>query len=162
MSNSVSLQHLTESGKSSLREHKAEGGTGSYVKQTLSAAGEMAFWGNGPLLTLDVLGTGKRNSLLPHCDLPKQRMLKQVRLSQRCRVCVRGERDRPREKLRDRQSEAETETFSPVQSLSRVRLFATPWTAACHASLSITDPWSELKLVRERERETLPKGKTEI
>ena len=52
MSNSVSLQHLTESGKSSLREHKAEGGTGNYVKETLSAAGEMAFWGNGPLLTL--------------------------------------------------------------------------------------------------------------
>ena len=27
--------------------------------------------------------------------------------------------------------------FSSVQSLSRVRLFATPWTAACQASLSI-------------------------
>ena len=30
--------------------------------------------------------------------------------------------------------------FSSVQSLSRVRLFATPWTAACQASLSITNP----------------------
>ena len=30
---------------------------------------------------------------------------------------------------------------SSVQSLSRVRLFATPWTAACQASLSITTPW---------------------
>ena len=29
--------------------------------------------------------------------------------------------------------------FSSVQSLSCVRLFATPWTAACHASLSITN-----------------------
>ena len=29
--------------------------------------------------------------------------------------------------------------FSSVQSLSRVRLFATPWTAACQASLSITN-----------------------
>ena len=28
--------------------------------------------------------------------------------------------------------------FSSVQSLSRVRLFATPWIAACQASLSIT------------------------
>ena len=27
--------------------------------------------------------------------------------------------------------------FSSVQSLSRVRLFATPWIAACQASLSI-------------------------
>ena len=30
-------------------------------------------------------------------------------------------------------------TFSSVQSLSRVWLFATPWTAACQASLSITN-----------------------
>ena len=29
--------------------------------------------------------------------------------------------------------------FSSVQSLSRVRLFVTPWTAACQASLSITN-----------------------
>ena len=32
--------------------------------------------------------------------------------------------------------------FSPVQSLSRVQLFATPWTAARQASLSITKSWS--------------------
>ena len=32
--------------------------------------------------------------------------------------------------------------FSSVQSLSRVRLFATPWTAARQASLSITNSWS--------------------
>ena len=32
-----------------------------------------------------------------------------------------------------------------VQLLSRVRLFATPWTAACQASLSITNSWSLLK-----------------
>ena len=36
--------------------------------------------------------------------------------------------------------------FSSVQSLSRVRLFATPWIAACQASLSITNSWSSLKL----------------
>jgi len=33
-----------------------------------------------------------------------------------------------------------------VQSLSRVWLFATPWIAACQASLSITNSWSSLKL----------------
>ena len=32
--------------------------------------------------------------------------------------------------------------FSSVQSLSRVRLFATPWTAAFQASVSITNSWS--------------------
>ena len=34
-----------------------------------------------------------------------------------------------------------------VQSLSCVRLFATPWTAACQASLSIINSWSLLKLM---------------
>ena len=37
--------------------------------------------------------------------------------------------------------------FSSVQSLSRVRLFATLWTAACQASLSITNSWSLPKLM---------------
>ena len=36
-------------------------------------------------------------------------------------------------------------TVSSVQSLSRVRLFATPWTAARQASLSITDSQSSSK-----------------
>ena len=36
--------------------------------------------------------------------------------------------------------------FSSVQSLSRVRLFATPWIAARQASLSITNSQSSLKL----------------
>lgn len=36
--------------------------------------------------------------------------------------------------------------FSSVQSLSRVRLFATPWIAARQASLSITNSWSSLRL----------------
>ena len=35
----------------------------------------------------------------------------------------------------------------PVYSLSRVRLFATPWTAALQASLSITNSWHLLKLM---------------
>ena len=37
--------------------------------------------------------------------------------------------------------------FSSVQSLSHVQLFATPWTAACQASLSITNCRSLLKLM---------------
>ena len=37
--------------------------------------------------------------------------------------------------------------FSSVQSLSRVRLFATPWTAALQAFLSITSSWSLPKLM---------------
>jgi len=36
--------------------------------------------------------------------------------------------------------------FSSIQSLSRVRLFATPWIAARQASLSITNSWSSLRL----------------
>ena len=41
----------------------------------------------------------------------------------------------------------EVEIFSSVQSLSRVRLFATPWIAACQASLSITNFQSLLKFM---------------
>ena len=40
-----------------------------------------------------------------------------------------------------------TWTFSSVQSLSRVWLFATPWTAAHQASLSITNSQCLLKLM---------------
>ena len=36
---------------------------------------------------------------------------------------------------------------SSVQSLSRVQLFAIPWTAACQASLSTTNSWSLPKLM---------------
>ena len=36
---------------------------------------------------------------------------------------------------------------SSVQSLRRVRLFATPWTAAQQASLSITNSWTWLRLM---------------
>ena len=37
--------------------------------------------------------------------------------------------------------------FSSVQSLSRVRLFAIPWTATLQASLSFTNSWSLLKFM---------------
>ena len=37
--------------------------------------------------------------------------------------------------------------LSSVQSLSCVRLFVTPWTEACQASLSITNYWNLFKLM---------------
>ena len=40
-----------------------------------------------------------------------------------------------------------TEVFSSVQWLSHVHLFATPWTAACQVSLSITNFQSLLRLM---------------
>ena len=45
--------------------------------------------------------------------------------------------------------------FSSVQSLSRVRLFATPWIAAHQASLSITNSWSSLRLNVHRVRDAI-------
>ena len=47
----------------------------------------------------------------------------------------------------DLEMEESRNKISSVQSLSRVRLFATPWTAARQASLSITNSQSLLKLV---------------
>ena len=44
-------------------------------------------------------------------------------------------------------SKQSSKLFSSVQLLSHVRLFATPWTAACQASLSITNYWSLPKLM---------------
>ena len=40
-----------------------------------------------------------------------------------------------------------TTSATSVQSLSHVRLFATPWTAACQVSLSITNSWSLPKFI---------------
>ena len=40
-----------------------------------------------------------------------------------------------------------TQNFSSVQSLSHVRLFATPWIVTRQASLSITNSWSSLRLM---------------
>ena len=44
-------------------------------------------------------------------------------------------------------SKVQCPQFSSVQSLSRVQLFSTPWTAARQASLSITNSQSLLKLM---------------
>ena len=45
--------------------------------------------------------------------------------------------------------------FSSVQSLSRVRLFATPWIAARQGSLSITNSQSSLRLNVHRVRDAI-------
>ena len=37
--------------------------------------------------------------------------------------------------------------FNSVQSLGHVQIFETPWTAACQASLSITNSWSWIKFI---------------
>jgi len=47
----------------------------------------------------------------------------------------------------DRGAWRATVQFNSVQSLIHVRLFATPWTSACQASLSITNSLSLLKLM---------------
>ena len=44
------------------------------------------------------------------------------------------------------------EWISSVQSLTHVQLFVTPWTAACQASLSITNSKSLLKLMSIKSR----------
>ena len=49
--------------------------------------------------------------------------------------------------LEIRDERAQKNSFSSVQSLRPVRLFATPWTAARQASLSIINSWSLLKLM---------------
>ena len=56
------------------------------------------------------------------------------------------QKHRPSEKL---QSSCSSRLFDSVQfsSFAHVRLFATPWTAACQASLSITNSQSLLKLM---------------
>ena len=48
--------------------------------------------------------------------------------------------------LKETHCDASLSDFSSVQSLSRVRLFVTPWIAACQASLSITNSQSSLRL----------------
>ena len=52
-----------------------------------------------------------------------------------------------RETMKYRLLLPQTSPFSSVQSLSHVRLFVTPWTAACQASLSIANSQSLPKLM---------------
>ena len=50
-------------------------------------------------------------------------------------------------KLRHKNHNEFSRVISSVQSLSHVRLFVTPWTAARQASLSVTNSWNLLKLM---------------
>ena len=50
-------------------------------------------------------------------------------------------------KMSQNQGAPRESQFSSVQSLSRVQLFATPWSAAYQASLSITNSRSSLRLM---------------
>ena len=52
-----------------------------------------------------------------------------------------------RELVMDREAWSAVIQFSSVQSLSHVQLFAIPWTAACQASMSITNSRSSPKLM---------------
>ena len=52
---------------------------------------------------------------------------------------------RVRHDLATEQQQQNKNSLSSVQSLSHVRLFAIPWTAACQASLSITNSQGPLK-----------------
>ena len=52
----------------------------------------------------------------------------------------------PRKFHGQKTSGLQSSSVSSVQSLSRILLFATPWIAACQASLSITNSRSSLKL----------------
>ena len=64
-------------------------------------------------------------------------------------VKIHTENKRPRMAKTIWRHEVEGQALSViiVQSLSRFRLFVTPWTAARLASLSITNSWSLLKLM---------------
>ena len=62
------------------------------------------------------------------------------------RPCEDRETGRPSASQEERSHKTTNLQFSSVQSLSRVRLFATPWLIARQASLSITNSRSSLKL----------------
>jgi len=65
-----------------------------------------------------------------------------------CMSVRERERDKQRYTHTHTQKERERPLFlCSVQSLSRVQLFVTLQTAACQASLSITNSWSLLKLM---------------
>ena len=60
--------------------------------------------------------------------------------------CIKGGAGRTKKGQLKGRAWGYTTSGSLVQLLSHVRPFATPWTAACQASLSIANSWSSLKL----------------
>ena len=77
----------------------------------------------------------------PHTQLPRPEYSELTLHSKRGR-----RRDARAPRLKKSQSSSENPAQLSAVSLSRVRLFATPWTAACQASLSITNSRSLLRL----------------
>ena len=67
------------------------------------------------------------------CDTPSLNFA-----NKRARLALVGGMVRVRSTRDVEELEAQTQ-FSLVQSLSHVQLFATPWTAACQASLSLLE-----------------------
>ena len=86
----------------------------------------LGVWRRGPSLA---------DATLPGPGWPRNRSLQM------------GEPGEPMQDLEPSMSNLPVTFTSSVQLLSRVRLFATPWTAARQASLSITNSWSLCKLM---------------
>ena len=84
------------------------------------------------------------------CMLPREggpRPSRTMRLGARGRRAANQKGLQSFVRLNDFSVLAQSQAFSSVQALSRVRFFATPRTATYQASLSITNSWSLLKLM---------------
>ena len=74
-------------------------------------------------------------------------MLLTVESTQKIRTKINLSPDFHRVHYLRRMVDRDNEHVSSIQLLIHVQLFPTPWTAACQASLSITNSWSLLKLM---------------
>ena len=97
-----------------------EHGKINYVNMSIKSSGLLLTQSRGPLLSASSRSPGRKTLLTVRSPYP-------VAQSGICSISF--------------------VLFSSVQSLSPVRLFVTPWTAAQQASLSITNSWSLLKLM---------------
>ena len=97
-----------------------EHGKINYVNMSIKSSGLLLTQSRGPLLSASSRSPGRKTLLTVRSPYP-------VAQSVICSISF--------------------VLFSSFQSLSPVRLFVTPWTAAQQASLSITNSWSLLKLM---------------
>ena len=79
--------------------------------------------------------------------MPPRKHNKLNNLGEKEKCLERNKLPKPSQGKMDNQNRPITSEFSSVQSLTCVQLFATPWTAPCQASLSITNSQSSLKLM---------------
>ena len=79
--------------------------------------------------------------------VPPRKHNKLNNLGEKEKCLERNKLPKPSQGKMDNQNRPITSEFSSVQSLTCVQLFATPWTAPCQASLSITNSQSLLKLM---------------